>query len=94
MKIYQIDYDLRNPQRNYEDLYKRIKSYGSWCHPLESTWLISTDQSAAQVHSHLFGVMDRDDGLLVTRLTGEAAWIGIDAKVSDWLKSELNRLAA
>jgi len=93
MKIYQIDYDLRK-QRNYDELYKRIKSYTTWCHPLESTWLIKTDQSALQIHKHLFGVMDGDDGLLVTCITGEAAWLGVDPRVSEWLKSELSRLAA
>lgn len=93
MKIYQIDYDLRK-QRDYESLYQRIKSYPNWCHALESTWLIQSDQSALQIHNHLFGVMDEDDGLLVTQITRDAAWIGVHPKVSEWLKSELGRLAA
>ncbi len=29
MKVYQINYDLRK-QRNYEELYKKIKAYGTW----------------------------------------------------------------
>jgi len=89
MKVYQISYDLRK-QRDYDPLYERIKAYGNWCHPLESTWVITTTQSAAQIRDYLAGVMDQDDGLLVTRLQGEAAWRNLDDKVSSWLKDQLN----
>lgn len=93
MKVYQVSYDLRN-QRNYDALYERIKSYGNWCHALESSWIIATNQSASEVTDHLLPAIDKDDGLLVTRLTGEAAWYGVNPKVSEWLKSELSRAAA
>lgn len=93
MKIYQIDYDLRK-QRNYDELYKRIKSYGTWCHPLESTWFVKTNQTAAQVRDYLLSALDNDDGLIVTLLAGEGAWFGVKGEASAWLKSELDRLAA
>ena len=35
-----IEYDLRSPGRNYDELYKAIKSYGVWAHITESTWFI------------------------------------------------------
>tara|TARA_R110000787_G_scaffold164366_3_gene277485 strand:- start:12455 stop:12736 length:282 start_codon:yes stop_codon:yes gene_type:complete len=93
MAVYQIDYDLRK-NRNYEELYKRIKSYQSRCRPLESTWVISTSQSAVQVRDYLRGAIDKDDGLLVIRLRGEAAWYGIDPEISAYLKDMLERQAA
>lgn len=93
MKVYQIDYDLRK-QRNYEALHERIKTYGYWCRPLESSWLVATNQSAAQVRDHLKAAMDRDDGLLVTRLQGEAAWTGLDPRVEQWLNARLGLNAA
>ncbi len=88
MKVYQINYDLRK-QRDYESLYERIRSYSTYSHALESTWLIVTDQTAAQIRDYLYEVMDSDDGLLVTRLQGEAAWIGLRDKTTEWLKSQL-----
>jgi len=87
MKVYQISYDLRK-QRNYDALYERIKTY-PWCHPLESSWVITNQQSAAQVRDNLAQVMDQDDGLLVTRLSGEAAWRNLGDQVSQWLKEKL-----
>jgi hypothetical protein len=88
MAVYQIDYDLRK-QRNYAPLYERLKTYSGWCRPLESTWVISTNQSAAQIRDYLRAAMDGDDGLLVTRLQGEAAWYGLSEEVSAYLKSML-----
>ena len=89
MKAYQINYDLRK-QRNYEALYDRLKAYGEWCHPLESCWVIATQQSATQIRDNLAKAMDADDGLLVTRLQGEAAWRNLGDDVSNWLKQQLN----
>lgn len=87
MKLYQITYDLRK-QRDYQSLYDRIKAYGTWCRPLESTWIIATSQTAAEVRDNLKAVMDADDGLLVTRLQGDAAWYGLSATATEWLKNQ------
>lgn len=91
MKVYQINYDLRK-QRNYDALYEQIKAYGTWCRPLKSCWLVATSQTAAQVRDDLGKVMDSDDGIIVTRLQGEAAWRGLSTQVSDWIKDKLNRV--
>ena len=87
MKLYQITYDLRK-QRNYQSLYERIKAYGYWCRPLESTWVIATGQSAILVRDNLKAVMDADDGLLVTRLQGDAAWYGLAPEQAKWLQNQ------
>ncbi|MCC5853706.1 MAG: hypothetical protein JJU30_12765 [Alkalimonas sp.] len=92
MKVYQINYDLRN-QRNYQDLIIKIKSYGNWAKPLESCWLIVTEQSATQIRDTLASVMDNDDGLLVTRLQSEAAWRHLGSNLNSWLKEQLKQAA-
>lgn len=93
MALYQISYDLRK-QRDYDTLFERIKAYGTWCHALESTWVISTFQSAAQVRDNLRLAMDGDDGLLIIRLAGEGAWYGLSESISTWLKTQLESAAA
>lgn len=93
MKVYQISYDLRK-QRNYNVLYERIRSYKTFCHDLESSWVIVTDQSAAQIRDYLAQAMDTDDGLLVARLQGESAWQGLGDELSQWLKNQLTPLIA
>lgn len=69
-----IEYDLRAPGRNYDDLYAAIKSYSQWAHLTESTWFIKTAESCVQVRDKLMSVMDSNDRLFVGELTGSAAW--------------------
>ena len=88
MAVYQINYDLRK-QKDYSSLIERIKSCGAWCHPLESTWIVVTNKTAIQIRDYLNVVMDNDDGLLVTRLQGEAAWYGLTHEVSQWIQNNL-----
>lgn len=65
-KIYAISYDLRTPGRNYSGLYDALKSCGnSYQHPLESTWFVATDKSAADVYNLLFEHIDPNDLLSI-----------------------------
>ena len=69
-----ISYDLCAPGRNYDELYKAIKSYGTWAHITESTWFIKTDETCVQVRNKLMTHMDKNDRIFVAALTGSAAW--------------------
>ena len=89
MAVHMISYDLRQPGRNYDALYEAIKSYGAWAHVNESVWCIKTDKTCAQVRDHLAKHIDKNDKLIVAKLAGEAAWIGLEDKVSTWLKEAL-----
>lgn len=93
MSIKQIAYDLRSPGQNYERLYAAIRSYGTYCHALDSTWLVLTGESADAVRTRLSRHLDSNDGLLVAALTGEASWQGLSNEVSRWLQDQL-RLAS
>ncbi len=69
-----ICYDLCAPGRNYDELYKTLKSYDVWAHVTESTWFVKTSESCVQVRNNLLSKMDNNDRLFVAELTGEAAW--------------------
>ena len=83
-----IEYDLRSPGRNYDELYKEIKSYDVWAHITESTWFIKTDESCAQVRDKLLAHMDDNDRIFVAALTGTAAWHDVLCE-SEYLKKNL-----
>ncbi|HEX6367542.1 MAG TPA: CRISPR-associated protein Cas2 [Longimicrobium sp.] len=87
MACYIISYDLRR-QRNYDELYKAIKSYGTWAHVLESTWAVVTTKTAVEVRDHLAGHVDSDDGLFVVKSGTEAAWRKVNC-TNEWLKDHL-----
>lgn len=89
MTAYVITYDLSEPERNYDDLYERIKSYGSWAHVVESTWMVATSGTARSVRDHLKDVLDSNDKLFVGKVSAPAAWAGLSKDVADWLKKNL-----
>lgn len=83
-----VEYDLRQPGRDYDALYNAIKGYGTWAHVTESTWLIKTDETCAQVRDKLMELMDNNDRLFVGKLSGTAAWRNTICK-SQFLKDNL-----
>lgn len=83
-----ITYDLCSPGRNYDDLYKAIKAYGTWAHITESTWFVKTDDSCTQIRDNLLSHIDSNDRLFVGELTGTAAWHNVICK-NEFLKENL-----
>ena len=84
MARYIVTYDLVSPGQNYEELYKRIKSYRTWARIAESSWAIVSSQTAMEVRNHVRAALDSNDRLLVGRL-GTSAWIGLKPDVTTWL---------
>ena len=89
MTTYMIGYDLNRPGQDYADLIAAIKDQGTWWHCLDSTWLVKSERTAVQIRDALSPHLDKNDELLVARLTGEAAWTGFDQQCSSWLKNNL-----
>lgn len=92
METYLITYDLRRPGQNYPGLHEAIRhlSNGYWWHHLDSTWLIRSPRSAADIRDAILRVIDSTDGLLVSRVGAPAAWAGIKEEGSSWLRGNLN----
>ena len=66
MPVYCVSYDLRGVNRDYTPLFEALQTnVDSWWHFLESTWLISTNESALQVWERLRRTILRDDSLLI-----------------------------
>ncbi len=82
-----VSYDLRTPGRNYDNLYRALKSTGDWCHPNESLWLISTHQTAQQLRDFLLAYIDSNDSLFVTTYSKISAWSNLPIDVVNWLRT-------
>lgn len=89
MKTYVVGYDLNKPGQDYAELIKALRAYPNWWHHLDSTWVIKTDWTTAQIRDDLMQHIDKSDELLVMRLSGEGAWTGFNQEGSDWLMANL-----
>lgn len=89
MTTYLISYDLRKQGQNYASLHEAIKQLGPWWHYLESTWLVKYHGTAVNIRDVLAKHLDGNDSLLVTGLSGEAAWKGFSSDCSEWLQRNL-----
>ncbi|USK40153.1 CRISPR-associated protein Cas2 [Cytobacillus firmus] len=89
MKSYLISYDLIGPNRDYDSVTEKIKSYGTWARPLESVWIIKTDDAATTIRDNIASVMDSNDKLIVVQLSGTAAWRNLSDEMGKWLKENL-----
>ena len=77
MNFYSISYDLRQPNRDYSNLYEAIKSFKLYIHPLESNWFIQSDWDAQDIYKKLRPCIDDNDLLLVIKVdkTDKQGWM-------------------
>jgi len=84
-----ISYDLDKPNRNYEELYEKIKSLGSWWHCLESVWIVDTAKNTAEIRDALTSVLDSGDKIAVFHLSKGWATKNLDKDCNNWLKEHI-----
>jgi hypothetical protein len=72
MRTIQINYDLRKPGRDYESLYKYLRSHKNHRRPLQSLWLVRTSKPVSTLRDEVKRHVDRNDKVLVFDVTGDA----------------------
>ena len=91
MASYMVSYDLhKKGEFDYTHLINAIKAYGTWCHLLESDWVIVSDADSIAIRDYLKPFIHRDDHLSIGKVTRDAAWYGLSTEISDWLKNNLS----
>jgi len=85
MAIYCIGYDLIK-EKNYEKLFEKIKSYGTYAHGLDSMWFIKSSKSASEIRDELKPFVDEDDMIIVIKVILPWASSNLSKEVADWLK--------
>ncbi|MGP9666436.1 hypothetical protein ACT3TY_17680 [Halomonas sp. AOP22-C1-8] len=90
MTVYNISYDLKQPGQKYAGLIDEIKKSPGWLHCLESTWLISTTETAQRVHERLSTNLDSNDSLLIIEVVKN--YQGLLTKDKwDWINKHVTR---
>lgn len=88
MATFLITYDLCKPGRDYDELFEAIKAYGTYSHPVESVWLISTSLDVSSVCDDLQSHIDANDKLFVIKVApGVWASQGLRDATVTWLNN-------
>ena len=83
--VYLITYDLNKPGQDYPALYDSIKKMGAWWHHLDSTWLVDTTLTAAEIRDQIREAIDPGDHILVVRFGSEWASF-LPQRGNDWIR--------
>lgn len=67
--IYMISYDLHSPTQNREKVENDIKSFGTWCKYVTTTFLISTSSDLTAVSKKCVSNLDENDSMIITKAT-------------------------
>lgn len=89
--IIEINYDLRQPGQNYDEVQKRIgevKDGGG--RVMYSCWLITSKYSVKQIRDHILPALDTNDSLLVNVASAPAAWTGLSEAWSKWINDNVS----
>ena len=87
MTSYEVCYDLRQPGRNYEPLWARLRAWNA-VRVLESCWIVPEASSASALRDDLIRYVDANDGLFVAGMTGETAWTNLKGLADQFLKKK------
>lgn len=85
---YIVSYDLCQPDRDYNLLYKALKSFPTWGRLTESTWAIISTKTCVEIRDYLMQFIDNDDRLIVILGGKSAAWARVIAD-NNWVKENL-----
>lgn len=85
MGVYCVSYDLNKAGQDYEGLYGALKEFPDWWHYLDSTWLVSTNESAYAIFDKLHQHLDENDSLLIVQVGKDySGWLSEEAW--EWIK--------
>lgn len=88
--VYAVTYNLNTPGRDYRPLYEELKRSERWWHFLESTWLVSTNETATLLSNRLVPHITQNDRLLVIEVRNNAqGWLTNDAWT--WIHQNVQR---
>lgn len=66
--IYMISYDLCSPTNNREKVEADIKSLGTWCKYLTTTFLVSTAYNIDTVQKKCTANLDANDDMIIAKV--------------------------
>jgi hypothetical protein len=87
MALMLVTYDLTGASSDdYKDLFGELKKCKGWWHYLESSWIVSTDQTADELWDRLEPHVKTRDHVLVVRIDGQDRQGWLPKKAWEWFR--------
>lgn len=90
MIVYLINYDPKDSDFDYTPLFDKIKSYGSWHHPLEYTWFVKVGDSvlANDLYTALKPLISERDRILIIKVDRVHNQGWLSRSFWDWISKD------
>jgi len=82
-----IIYDIQKPDMNYKNLHDMLKSSNSWCHHINLTWFIKTDEPIKYWYDKLQKVIDPKDYFIIIDITGQSKQGSLPKEIWEWFEN-------
>ena len=86
--VYMISYDLNAPSSNREAVEKSIKSLGSWCKYLTTTFLVKSSLSIKDVQKLCAANLDSNDRMIICKVEKPVDGY-LNQEQWDWINTNL-----
>lgn len=88
MGKYMISYDLKSPTNNREAVEEAIKSLGTWCKYLTTTFLVNTPYYKIDVQNICTKHLDSNDRMIICEISGPVTgWLSQDEW--NWIRENI-----
>ena len=88
MAVYVVSYDLNKTGQKYKDLFEELEKSPGWCREVDSTWLISTTETAEQLWQRISPSFDANDRCMIVNATRPfAGWLS--EPTWEWIRANL-----
>jgi len=85
-----ITYIPSNSSERNEQLLRRVKQYNTWAILNATNYIVKVKgKTVTDIRDELAEFLQPKDKLMVSELSGNAAWRGFGMDISDWLKKHL-----
>jgi hypothetical protein len=87
MAVYVVTYKLSAPEKEYKELEKVMKSFGSYSKRFDSFWIVDTYHSAKDIKEKIYSALSEEDQLFVIETKKHWSSRNTPDGMVKWLKS-------
>ena len=84
-KMFLITFDFKGSADKYSKVFETLKSFGTWWHYMENTWLVMSEKAPSEMNDLMRPHYDKDINVLIIEVgKNRSGWL--PQKAWDWIK--------